>query len=89
MKDNHAYLKHTDPGERYIDADGYIIPVTMREAMLTIKIRKSTEHELCTCTFVNLTNDMPWYPETKTDNDITPDNYNNIIEEAEIIGMQI
>ena len=24
-----------------------------------------------------------WYPETKTDNDITPDKYDNIIEEAE------
>ena len=83
MEDNHVYLKRTDSGERYIDADGYIIPVTMKETMLTIKIRKPTEHELCTCTFVNLTNDMSWYPETKTDNDITPDKYDNIIEEAE------
>ena len=30
-----------------------------------------------------LINDMPWYPETKTDNDITLDKYDNIIEEAE------
>ena len=55
----------------------------MKQAMLTIKIRKLTEHELCTCTFVNLMNDMPWYPETKTDSDITPDKYDNNIEEAE------
>ena len=53
MEDNHVYLKHTDSGERCIDADGYVIPVTMKEAMLTIKYRKPTEHKLCTCTFVN------------------------------------
>ena len=29
-----------------------------------------------------VTNNMPWYPETKTNNDTTPEKYDNIIEEG-------
>ena len=30
-----------------------------------------------------VTNNMPWYPETKTNNDTSTEKYDNIIEEAE------
>ena len=45
MEDNHVNLKYSVLGESYIDTDGYIIPITMKEVMLTIIIRKKSYKE--------------------------------------------
>ena len=42
-----------------------------------------TEGYIIPVTMKEVTNNMPWYPETKTNNDTTPEKYDNIIEEAE------
>ncbi len=43
-------IVYTDEsGRKFIEADGYIIPLTVKEAMQTFHIRRPTDHELRTC----------------------------------------
>ena len=42
-----------------------------------------TEGYIIPVTIKKVTNNMPWYPETKINNDTIPEKYDNIIEEAE------
>lgn len=47
----------------FLEPEDNIIPIYMKYGMFCIDIHKPTEHELLTCTNVNLTDDMPWNPE--------------------------
>ena len=48
--DANGVIVYTDEsGRKLIEADGYIIPQPVKEAMQTFRIRRPTEHELRTC----------------------------------------
>ncbi len=84
LEHNGVCVEKTKDGRRYIEADGYVIPIVVHEAMLTVPIRKPTEQELRTCTFVDLTSDLPWNPEEihdKHQQDATV--YERLVEAAE------
>jgi hypothetical protein len=49
-------------GKSYLECEGIIIPLTMVDAMMTIKIRRPTEHELEECEMIDITSNEPWHP---------------------------
>ena len=63
MEHNGANIRRTENGLRYIEVDVYFISDTVKKSMLTIKISNPTEHELRTCTQIDITSDIPWSPE--------------------------
>jgi len=72
----------------YIEGDGYITPLTIKEAIQTFQIRRQTEHELRTCVVnVHLTSHLPWNPEEINDQDITSIEYDALIS-RELCSLQ-
>ena len=53
MEANGVIVRTDESGRKYIEADNYIIPLTVKEAMQTFHIRRPTDHELRTCVHVN------------------------------------
>ena len=43
MEGNGLYVRKTENGLRYLEVQGYVIPIKMKNAMYTIPIRKPTE----------------------------------------------
>jgi len=77
-------IVYTDEsGRKFIEADGYIIPLSVKEVMQTFRIRRPSEHELRTCVHVHLTSDLPWNPEEINDKEITSAEYDALISRAE------
>ena len=62
-------------GFPHIEVDGVIIPMKYSNGLLTINIRKPTEHELHTCDMVVLTSEDPWDPCAINDVDISGADY--------------
>ena len=60
MVENGGHVQQTNDGQKYLDVGGYIIPFTIKEDIMTIKIRKSTWQELSTITYLNLTSELLW-----------------------------
>jgi len=83
MEANGIIVRTDESGRKYIEADNYIIPLTVKEAMQTFHIRRPTDHELRTCVHVHLTSDLPWNPEEINDKEITSDEYDALISRAE------
>ena len=83
MEANGVIVYTDESGRKFIEADGYIIPLTVKEAMQTFQIRRPTEHELRTCVHVHLTSDLPWNPEEINDKEITSAKYDALISRAE------
>ena len=46
----------------YLEADGYIISINLKEDMMIINIQKPTEQELRTFTTIKLTSELPRNP---------------------------
>ena len=53
----------TEYGNQYIEVNIHIIPVTVKNTIITNKIIYLTEHELHTCTQIDITSDIPDNPE--------------------------
>jgi len=70
MEPNGVIVYTDDSGGKFIETDGYIIPLTVKEAMQTFLIRRPTEHKLRTCMHVYLTSDLSWNPEEINDKEI-------------------
>mmetsp|Transcript_29727 Transcript_29727/g.49061 ORF Transcript_29727/g.49061 Transcript_29727/m.49061 type:complete len:354 (-) Transcript_29727:221-1282(-) len=83
MEANGVILRKTIDGKRYLQVDGYVIPVTTREAMLTIPIHKPSEEELRTCPVVDLTENRPWNPETYSESQVSSEEYSAMMSEVD------
>ena len=80
MKHNVTNYKGTENGLRYIELDGHVITVTVKNSMFTIKICNPTKHELCTFTKIDITSGILWNPEYKQQKYmITPGIYNDML----------
>ena len=66
-------MHKTKDGQKYIEADKFIPTLTLKEAMQSMNIRQSTYQELRTCDRVNLTNDLPWNPDSVNHQELTHD----------------
>jgi len=47
-------------GGGFLSVDGIILPLVMKEGMMTLRIRKPTEDELSICEMIDATMDTPW-----------------------------
>ena len=70
-------------GKGCITADGYVIPMTLREGMMAIKIRKPTPKEEQECTTIDLTSDFPYEPGDINEVQISPSEYTTILRTIE------
>jgi hypothetical protein len=68
-------------GLQCFECESYVIPFTTVEAMLCVKIRKPTDHELNTCTVIDITSPEPWYPENINDAELTEQDYDDLVAE--------
>jgi len=79
-------LSNSQRSVHFLEPEDNIIPIYMKCGMFCIDIHKPTEHELLTCTHVNLTDDMPWnHPEQvllQTDK-MNPNEYESLLHEVE------
>ena len=66
-----------------IIADECVIPLQLKDSMLSIKIRKPTTQELEECEMIDLTSDLPWNPNELSDDDLSKDQYSNLITMCE------
>jgi len=69
-------------GLGYLLADDTVIPLVLRESMLTLKIRKPTQEEYDTMTPIDLTSPTWWEPEQITEMDLTVDQYEALCAEV-------
>ena len=69
-------------GIQYIGVDGYIIYISFKEDMMTIRIPKPTDKELWTCTTIELTSDLPWNIEETSKKDLTTKEYDDLVSHA-------
>ena len=69
---NGVNCEQSQEGKLYINIDGYGIPITINKSMVTVNVRKTTEQEQISCTFVDLTSDLPWNTEKINNEYITP-----------------
>jgi hypothetical protein len=65
----------------HIVVDGYVIPLQMERALMTFPIRKPIEHELNSCTVVDMTADMPWDPSDLHDEELSPEKYQELCDD--------
>ena len=63
MEENGIYVHWTNSRKRDLKADGYIIPITVKEDIMDIKVCKATNYEIRTCTIVYLTSDFTQNPD--------------------------
>jgi hypothetical protein len=57
--------------------------MTLKDAMMCIKIRKPTDHELKTCAVIDLVCDVPWHPDLINEEEITSDDYEKLVSNYE------
>ena len=62
--------------------DGYIIPLILKNGLLTVDIRTPTNHELKSCETVILISEDQWDPTNIYDDDITAGDYFDLCERA-------
>ena len=78
------FLVHkTEDGQKYIEAYRFIIPLTVKEDIQSMNTRQPTEKELLTCDIVHLTSDLTWNPESVKQQEITHDEYNDLVSQSE------
>ena len=81
---NHGVIVEDKPhqhgGMANIQVEGYVIPIIQTEGLPAIKIRKPTEKELEECIHVEITRDEPWSPHDINEDDITEEQYNNLLD---------
>ena len=73
-------------GKSYLECEGVLIPLTMVDAMMTIKIRKPTEYELENCEMVDITSPEPWHPydlNEEKEEEMTEEEYELFLDEIE------
>jgi len=70
-------------GAAAIIVDDYVIPMTMVNSMMTIKIRRPTKHERFKCPLIELTSDIPWHPEEYTEPELSSKDYNELVDQFE------
>jgi len=70
--------------------DNYVIPFTMIAGMVTVKIRKPTEHELVTCDIIDLTSPDPWHPAQLTDQELNTNDYASLVHkyDTRMLGIR-
>ena len=75
LRDNQVIVEDNPTRNKFpfIEIDNCIIPFTFDKGLLTIKVRKPTQHELEHCDMIVLTSDEPWDP-TKFHHDQILDN---------------
>ena len=71
---------HRHGGFPHIEADGYILPVTLKNGPLILPIGTPV-HELHSCEMVVLTFEEPWDLNSIHDQDISTETYNNFCSE--------
>ena len=79
MVENGGHVQQTNDGQKYLDVGGYIIPFTIKEDIMTIKIRKSTWQELSTITYLNLTSELLWNLEEINQEEISSKDYETLV----------
>ena len=70
-------------GNACIEIDDYVIPLILVEGMISMKIRKPTKRELINCEMVELTADIPWFPEHQNEEELGETEYNELVQEVE------
>ena len=73
-------------GKAYIECEGIIIPLTLVDAMMTIKIRRPTKYELDNCEMVDITSPEPWHPNElneEENSEMSEEEYNNFVDNIE------
>jgi hypothetical protein len=73
-------------GKAFLQKDEYVFPLTLRDAMVTLKIRKPNSLELKECFLVDLTSDLPWEPTEHQEEEISSMEYDALVAEQEAIG---
>ena len=64
--------------------DGHVIPFTIENETFNINICNPTEHELRTCTKIDITSDISWNHEYVQQRDmIKPELYNDLLDDAD------
>ena len=74
MEENGIYVRQNNYGRRYLEYDICIIPIKVKVDTMTINVRKTSDYELWTYTFFDLTSDLPWNPEKSMNQNYLPKN---------------
>ena len=76
-------MHKTEDGQKYIEADVFIIPLTVKDFMQSMNILQPPEHRLQTCDQVHLTRKLPCNPKSVNQQELTQDEYNTLVSQAE------
>jgi hypothetical protein len=94
MKEYQVHVEETPKrhgGFPHLEQEGCIIPMKLKNGLLTIQVRTPTEHELNTCEVITLTSDDPWDPSEIHDEDLSEEEYiaycNNYFDEPRQINL--
>jgi hypothetical protein len=71
-----------------LEVEGYVIPISLIDSMMVVKIRKPSQKELKECTMVELTSIQPWTPSTCSDEEINKEQYCSLVEDVEDLRTQ-
>jgi hypothetical protein len=76
-------------GKACMVIDDYVIPFTMIEGLLVLKIRKPSPQELTTCDTVEVTRDIQWTPEAISEPELSKSDYDQLVQTTQQRNLRL